>query len=462
MSSPSVSVDSGARAFSRPSWVGSVPVPVAPLAFGLFLVVNATLFVRPAELVEGLAGVPIYQILIVACLVLALSPLLRSLTPAQLVGAPLTFCVVGLLPMIALSHLGNASFEGAIDTGIEFCKVVVYFLLLVNLVNTPVRLRTLLFWFTLFSAATMILAVLAYHGAVIMPNLTPLADRHGSEVMGGEKVFIRLRGSGIFNDPNEFSAVAVFSIFLCAYWVMEPSLGLARCLFAVPLLLFVYALTLTQSRGGLLGLMAGAAVFSYFRFGKARTVLIAVTVLPVLFALFAGRQTTISTQESTARERIQLWSDGLTFFESNPLFGIGCNEYVNQAQKVGHNSYLHCFAELGFIGGALFIGAFYLGFRGLYRAHAAGRVIVEPDLRRLHPYLAAAFTGYATGLLTISYCYAVPTYTVIGVVAAYVGMTRTRPSLEPEKVDGRLLIRFAIVGILYLVGIHIFVRLFFR
>lgn len=434
--------------------------PATSQAFTLFMVVNATLFVRPSELVEAIADLPIYQLLIVTCLALSLSSVRRSLTLAHLIEAPLTACVTGLLVMVILSHLGNVSFVFA--PAYEFFKVTVYFLLLVSLVNTPRRLQTFLFWFTVFAAAMVLLTVLSYHGAVVLPNLTPLADRQGGEIMGGEKVYVRLRGSGIFNDPNEFSLVVVFSIFLCMYCLTERSLGLARFFLALPLFLFVYALTLTQSRGGLLSLFAGTFVFCFFRFGKAKTILIGLLGVPLLFALFAGRQTTISTQESTARERIQLWSDGLTFFESNPVFGIGCEEYVNQAQKVGHNSYLHCFAELGFVGGALFIGAFYVCFRGLYRLRSAGRVIVDPSLSGLHPFLAAAFTGYATGLLTISYCYAVPTYTVIGVVTAFLGMTVTHPPIAPDRFDARLMLQFLLISVIYLVGIHVFVRMFFH
>ena len=67
--------------------------------------------------------------------------------------------------------------------------------------------------------------------------------------------------------------------------------------------------------------------------------------------------TSISADEGTGQARIQLWSDGLMFFQQSPLFGIGMENYRQFSRHVAHNSFIHCFAELGLLGGTLFLGA---------------------------------------------------------------------------------------------------------
>ncbi len=445
----------------NPSLVrGARPAPDSALPFYLFLVVNATLFVRPAEVVPGLIGWPIYQVLILACLFLSLPCVLAQLTPASLGLRPITVCVLALLPVVFLSRLGNGDLLGAVDSGLEFFKVVVYYLLFVGLVNSPARLRQFLLCFTLFTVVMVILAVLNYQGVITLANLGPLQDQQREALTGRDVVFARLRSTGIFNDPNELCLILVLGMALCSYWAGERRFLALRFLWLLPLALFGCALALTQSRGGFLALLIGMLVFFYVRFGKVKSIALIALALPVLFWMFAGRQTHVSIAEQTAHERIQLWSDGLLLFRQNPVLGIGQDQFSKAAGLVGHNSFLHCFTELGFLGGTLFLGAFYFCLRELHRLGSAGNVIIDPELRRLYSYLTAGIAGYVGGMLSVSYSYAVPTYTVLGLGSAYLGMTRVFPPLSLPRFDGRLVGRFVMISVLFLIGLQIFVRFY--
>src|SRR5205823_3488992 len=86
---------------------------------------------------------------------------------------------------------------------------------------------------------------------------------------------------------------------------------------------------------------------------------LAAVVLPALFALFAGRQTDLSAAGGTGQARIQLWSEGLALFREAPFFGVGQGSYAEHVDQVAHNSFVECYAELGFFGGTLFLGAFF-------------------------------------------------------------------------------------------------------
>jgi O-antigen ligase len=428
----------------------------------LFIVVNASLFVRPAEFVPELIGLPIYLVLILACLAVSFPRVLPQLNGRALRGRPITVCVVGLLGTVILSLLANLYVGGAAIWGLEFFKVVVYYLLFVGLVNSPRRIRSFLFWFACFCVVLTALAVLQFHGAITLPNLKALNDNSFDPATGQSVIIQRLQGTGIFNDPNDLCLVLVVGFLLCCYWLAERKSGSLRYLWLAPMLLFGYALALTHSRGGFLAFVAGILVYFRARFGTVRTVLLGAVALPVLFALFAGRQTSIAIGESTGQTRVQLWSEGLMLFRQSPIFGIGVDNYAAEARQVAHNSFLHCFTEMGFLGGMLFLGAFYYALASLARSGARRRQILDPDMRRLQPFLLAMIAAYTTGMLSLSVPYLVPTYTMLALATVFLQAARVNPPLTNTGFTTRLMSRMAVVSVAYLACIYVFVRIFIR
>ena len=123
---------------------------------------------------------------------------------------------------------------------------------------------------------------------------------------------------------------------------------------------------LTHSRGGFLGMLAALVVLLAARFGR-KALPLGLLVLPAVFVLFAGRQTSISLGSGTGQSRVQLWHEGMILFVGRPLFGIGSERYADYAGHVAHNSFIHGYTELGLVGGTLFLGAFYLAAWSLVR-----------------------------------------------------------------------------------------------
>ena len=72
----------------------------------------------------------------------------------------------------------------------------------------------------------------------------------------------------------------------------------------------------------------------------------------------------------------------------------------------------------GFFGGTLFLGTFYFAVVTLRRFGAAPHHMLDPEMRRLRPFLFAAVAAYATGLMTLSNSYIEPTYAILGLVTA--------------------------------------------
>jgi O-antigen ligase len=430
--------------------------------FALFILVNAVLFIRPAEIVPALLGLPLYEGVILACLAASLPAVVRQLRPDALVTRPVTACVLGLLVAVVLSHLTHFSLWGVRTSGFLFAKVLLYYLLLVAVVNTSRRLRRFLLWMIVFVTFLGALAVAQYHGLVNVPSLATLEEREEDPHTGELVVVPRLRSTGIYHDPNDLSQILIVGVLLCLYVLFESRSPVGRLACVPPLALFAYGLVLTRSRGGFLALVAGLVTLFQARFGWRKTLLLAGAGLPLLLVLFSGRQTTLSTAEGTGQDRIQLWAEGLGLFREAPLFGIGQGEFADRVGLVAHNSFVHCFAELGLAGGDLFLGAFGAALWMLARLNASRDTIADRRLRRLSPYLLAVTAAYAVGLLTLSRAYVPPTYAILGLATAHAAMACPTGAAWRFRFDGLLLRRLAAASAVYLAGVYVFVRVFVR
>lgn len=429
------------------------------MAYLLFLLANATLFIRPSELFPSVETVPIYLYLMLGCLAVSAPAVLARLTQPPLAEQPITVCVLGLWFAVILSHVSHFDLYSARMDAFNFIKPVLYYLLLVTLLNTPTRLRSFLKWLILFTAISTSLALLHFHGIINLPALEALQRRDFDE-SGEETFFLQLRSTGIFNDPNDLCLILTVGILVCLYFAGDPDSRQMRPVWLLPVGLFGYALALTRSRGGFIALLTGVLVFVFARFGRARSVLICVFLLPMMFLLFAGRSTDISTDDDTAQGRIQLWAEGTKLFRQAPIFGIGKGMFDEEVGHVAHNSFVHSFTELGFFGGTLFLGGFYIPFVKFRRLRSATDQINDSEMRRLLPCLMGLVAGYGAGLMSLSRSYVEPTYMVFGLAAAYFQEASVAAVVSVVRFDARFIGRLAWVSLLFMAGMYVFIRVF--
>jgi O-antigen ligase len=85
------------------------------------------------------------------------------------------------------------------------------------------------------------------------------------------------------------------------------------------------------------------------RFGGTKAIFLGLTVTPALIFIFAAFRT-ISSQEASAKGRLWAWWDGLEMLKSNPILGVGSNNFIEHHNRVAHNTYIQMAAELGFTG----------------------------------------------------------------------------------------------------------------
>ena len=397
---------------------------LAKLAFALFLLTTATLFLRPAELFIWLADTPIYEVLILGTLALTFQSVTGHFRQFMLVRQPIVLCVLGVFVAIGISHLQYIYVGGVIDSGTLFLKTMIYFGLLVTVINTPSRLKAFLLTVAVCSSTMVTLCVLDFYDIYDFQFIEHLDDNEGFDEDEEEVITVRrMRGTGIFMDPNDLTAVICATGIICSYFLTDSRAGRLRLAWLIPMAVLLIGMLATGSRGGLLACGLAGMTLLAVRYG-GKVAIVAAVMAACLIPFAAGRQADISLEEGgTGQERIQLWRDGLQELKSPALlFGTGQGSYGDIAGMVAHNSFIHAYVELGLFGGTLFFGCFFFAGMQLYRMGRLTEPVQHPELVRLRPFMCALLAGWVTSIMSLSRCYVVPTYLILGVLASYLNL----------------------------------------
>jgi len=435
--------------------------PYSTTAFILFLLVTTTLIIRPAELVKSLADLPIYESLILGAVALSYREIQRHFQPAALRQQPITLCAVVLIIAVFLSHMKHVYMHQVKSATVDYLETLIFYGLLVAVVDTPVRIRALLLTVALTSTVMVALCVLDYYEVVDYEFITHITDRHGKTATGADILEKRMRGTGLFQDPNDISLLIVAAGVISSYFLTDKSLGVLRIFWFLPLYVLGTGLLCTRSRGGLLAAAAAVGCMILTRYGRKVAICAAVGALLVL-PLMAGRMGSMSLNSGTGHERLLLWREGFQAIKSPyVLFGVGYGMYGEYAGLVAHNSFVHAFVELGLFGGSLFFGMFFFTIYSMYRIMKLPEWLRHPELNRMRPYIAGILGGWSIGLLSLSRCYVPPTFLVIGIQAAflnYVSFT-LRPMPPLLYWDKRLfwILTFFSFGLWWAIYVFIFV-----
>jgi O-antigen ligase len=258
--------------------------------------------------------------------------------------------------------------------------------------------------------------------------------------------------------------IVVLSMLICLGGLCYRQLRFWRFALALPLGFLGYALALTQSRGGLIALLAGVGAFLVSRFGAWRTILVMAVVVPLLLLVFGGRQADIagSISDGTGGQRSELWYAGLQMIKWSPLTGIGHARFAQEEGLVAHNSYIQALAEWGLVGGTAFIGLFYVVLFSVWRLRRVRRQIRPPVLQNLQPYVLGALVAYAASMLTLTRCDVIPTYLVAGVGVSFERLARRNTILPALELNLGLVVRLTLVTLAFIAAVYVYVRFVYR
>ena len=196
---------------------------------------------------------------------------------------------------------------------------------------------------------------------------------HAIGLVEGTRVTIGRTMGSVLGDPNDLSLVLAFPMSFGASLVLTrgtPFFGRMLGLVGVPVI--AMAILDTQSRGGLLGMVAVFAVFAARRI-KSKALLIAVGVVGVmgLFAVagISGRSSGGSAEgglvDESSEGRLHAWQAAISMAIHRPLTGVGLNNYVANYYyysdwwegfaKAVHSTWFSVLAEGGLIAFVIFI-----------------------------------------------------------------------------------------------------------
>jgi putative inorganic carbon (hco3(-)) transporter len=416
----------------------------------LLLLACAALLVRPSDLFPQLEYWPAYQTIILFSLAVSVRSVIAQVV-TDVRARAITLLVIAFGASIVFSHLARGNLYDARVSGFEFFKVILFYLVVLATIDSVRRLRIFVLALCAFTLVLTLVAVASYDGLLDVPALEAIRQ---ADVANDGGVVRRLVGTGVFNDPNDLSLLLVVAIGCSVCVASTTSSRWLQLGLWLPIGFFVYAITLTYSRGGLIALISGSAVAMCLRYGVWRTILPAAALLLPLLLVFGGRQTHVdlSNPEDTFQTRLDRWSDALTLFKSSPFAGVGQNQQVEIFGHVTHNSYLQSFAELGFGGGAIFLGLVALAILGVKRIDCRR---ADATLIAFRPYVAGVVAGYATGLLSLSRGYTISTYLVIALAAAFINVA---PTAQPLVLSAPFFQKLAAASVLMIIATYLFVR----
>ena len=216
-----------------PAFAHGKPLGAAYVWLLLFMVVYCA---RPEDWIPGLQSFPFAKItggLAIIALLFALNGN-RQRLPREVIYLMLLF--VQLWIAVPMSPVWRG---GAFNTVLDFTKVLPIVILMALVVNTIKKLR----WLILIQAASV--ATIA--GATIWKG-----HQHGGRLEGAV--------GGVYGNANDLAIAIAITAPLCLYFLFRSRSKLGKAMWALGILVMVYAAFLTVSRSGLIALLTATAI----------------------------------------------------------------------------------------------------------------------------------------------------------------------------------------------------------
>jgi putative inorganic carbon (hco3(-)) transporter len=186
----------------------------------------------------------------------------------------------------------------------------------------------------------------------------------------------------------------------------------SRFFYGAALIVFVFAIVATQSRGGTLALLCVGAY--YWSKSENKVAMLAVAVVLAVLALsyappayFARMNDMTNTEEGSAQARVEAWKRATEMAVQSPIVGIGAGHFgviygarYQRPNQNAHSIYFLVLAELGFPGFIVllwFIGSNLVRNRQATKDVSRANTSAARTQLGLLAAMSAAVIAYATG-----------------------------------------------------------------
>ena len=394
------------------------------MAYVALLIYAAVLFIRPMDWIGFMVG----WRLIFWTVILAVTTWIASIQQSgwKLKDSPQNKLMIGLFVATIASHLMHFDpyFDGARQAFADFGKVLILYLLVASLLDSPKKIRCLLVVIGIGILFMSLNAILQVHdpngGLGITEKIRQPDVVHG---------VVRAKGFGFCQDPNDLALVLVASLpFFLAPVFRKGGFVPTRMFSLLCLVPITYAVYLTKSRGGWLALALTLGAFYAVNFFGKRGKKVALVFGAILFMgviFFApGRMGQYDAGDASARGRWAAWGMGSRMLKRAPVFGVGMDMFTddkyNDSGLVAHNSYVHCYSELGLFGYFFFVALLAISLKDGYTMSqlTPGDNETRNQLRDLARSAVPGMIGYLAACFFLSRTYEQPLYILIGIFAA--------------------------------------------
>jgi O-antigen ligase len=339
------------------------------------LVFTSVLFFRPQDIFPPLGALHLAEMSALAGLVaLVVGRLSRGQTLTRM--TPEFAGVIALGGLILALAPFSIWFGGTVGVFTDqYAKVILVYLLAVNVIDSPKRLERLSWILVLAVGYVGFRAVLDYTRGV---NLI----RGGTRVMGSV--------GGMMQNPNDLALQMVVFLPLAAFMAVRPGPAMRRLVAAFCGVCMMGAIVASGSRGGALGFAAMLLVLA-FSVARRRPALVFAGALAIMCSLplvpdsYWRRVASIAdpskddVQSSQARKR--LFGESFDAFVQHPFTGVGAGQFKDwnptkrvEAWHESHNVWLQVASEMGLAGLAVF---FFLVFRAFYAVLQTRRALTR-------------------------------------------------------------------------------------
>ncbi|HEU4929405.1 MAG TPA: O-antigen ligase family protein [Candidatus Krumholzibacteria bacterium] len=398
------------------------------------------LYTRPQDYVAAMQSVPIMLGLSVATFGLMILHMAVRHRMIVLARVPQNYLMLWFFAAIVLSHLARVS-RTVVDAAMDFLPTLVMYFLVATLVSSHAKLK--------LTVNLVVLCTLFLAASGLVQHFT------GVGLGGKESYEGRIQAVGIFSDPNDLGLALVVVMPFFYLKLTEFSRLWQKPLALIGLGIIMYALFLTQSRGGILALGVVMVLLLTRKLGRTFGIIAGVMVFLAIFAL-APRMGSISTGEASAHGRVEAWSIGLDLFESYPLFGVGAHNFTEYHFRTAHNSFVLCAAELGFVGLYAWVMLIYISIKNNEFIGKAVRTTRMRDVAVYVDTIRYGLIAFATGAYFLSRTYNEVLFLLVGLSAAVTNIF-VRESGERWKLIGK---RDWINGLLWTGGAFLLTKIF--
>lgn len=232
----------------------------------------------------------------------------------------------------------------------------------------------------------------------------------GIGLVEGSRVTIGREFGSMLGDPNDLALVLMFpTSFAVGLLVTHQLPWYQRMIGVVSIPILFWAVMATQSRGGLLGMIAVFGIYGLQRI-KSKALLIAIGVLAgaILFIVagISDRSSGGAAEEgvdASAMGRIYAWEAAFKMALSHPFTGVGLDNFLanyfyysphwDGLNHAVHSTWFGVLAETGFLGFIVFISLIVVLIRNANRTLKAVTVVQDKIDPAIYTSAQAVFAG---------------------------------------------------------------------